>query len=135
MSSSKPTAFGRPPIKPGVWEEIREWFKEQPTITKWHLVFAVTFPLLLTFRLLSVNYLLFDVRSLVKSAQVWRVFTPFFITKVSVQFVLSLVSLYQQSKYLETITFGVRPADYLYFMILSASFITVFPFCCLVITS
>lgn len=99
--------------------ELRKWFSEQPFTTKWLTVFSLTIPLLMKFQIISPSWLVWHWESITWRFQVWRMFTSLFLTGVNFNFIIALYFRFQYSFYLETGYFAGRPADYLYFLILS----------------
>lgn len=107
------------------WRDFRHWFAEQPFTTKWITVLSLALPLLMRLQVISPHWLVWHWESISRRAQVWRMLTAPFLTRVNFNFIIALYFRFQYSLYLETGYFAGRPADYAYFVLLSTLLINV----------
>lgn len=107
------------------WQEFRHWFAEQPFTTKWITVFSLVLPLLMRLQVIGPHWLVWHWESISRRAQVWRMVTALFLTRVNFNFIIALYFRFQYSLYLETGYFAGRPADYTYFVLLTTLLINV----------
>ncbi|KAH3763212.1 derlin 1 [Pelomyxa schiedti] len=93
--------------------DISAWWATVPQVTKWQISLHGGFTLAASFGLISVERLLLSFDAVFRYLQVWRIFTCFFLWKLSFHFMFQLYFLYRHSRSLEEDDFRGRPADYL----------------------
>lgn len=101
--------------------DIGDWFRSIPLISKWWFSLSIILPLLGRIGLINGFYMVLDFGLVVYNFQFWRIATCFVFYPISPQtgfhYLMNLYFLYSYSTRLETGLFDGRPADYL-FMIL-----------------
>lgn len=101
--------------------DIGDWYRNIPLVTKYWFTGSVIFPLLGRFGFLSLSTLLLDYESLIYGFQIWRPFTALLsyplMPQTGFHYLLNLYFLYSYSVRLETGVFDGKPADYLFLLI------------------
>jgi len=104
--------------------DIGDWFRSIPLITRWWFVLSIVFPLLGRIGILSPYYMVLDFAAVVYKFQIWRLFTSIVFFPLSPRngfhYLINLYFLYNYSTRLETGTFAGRPADYLFLLIFNS---------------
>ncbi|CAI9715442.1 Hypothetical predicted protein [Octopus vulgaris] len=93
--------------------DIGDWFRSIPRITKFWFVGSIALPLAAKFGLLSPVMLILRYDFVVYKFQIWRLLTSVLYYPVGFHYLLNLYFLYSYSVRLETGTFLGRPADYI----------------------
>uniref|UniRef100_A0A0L8GRN5 Derlin n=1 Tax=Octopus bimaculoides TaxID=37653 RepID=A0A0L8GRN5_OCTBM len=96
--------------------DIGDWFRSIPRITKFWFVGSIVLPIAARFGLLSPIWLILRYEFVVYKFQIWRLLTSVLYYPTSgpqgFHYLLNLYFLYSYSVRLETGTFLGRPADY-----------------------
>lgn len=100
--------------------DIGDWYRNIPLVTKYWFTGSVILPLLGRFGLISVRSLMLDYDSLIHGFQIWRPVTALFsyplMPQTGFHYLLNLYFLYSYSTRLETGVFDGKPADYLFML-------------------
>jgi len=104
--------------------DIGDWFRSIPIISRWWFSLTVIFPLAGRIGLLNPFYMILNFDLVFKHFQIWRLFTTFVFLPLSpmtgFHYLLNLYFLYSYSTRLETGLFDGRPADMLFMLIFNA---------------
>lgn len=105
--------------------DIGDWYRNIPQITKYWFTGSVIFPLIGRIGLVNPASMVLDYASLVHKFQIWRIVTsvlyfPIF-PQTGFMYLLNLYFLYSYSTRLETGVFDGRPADYLYLLLFNSA--------------
>lgn len=104
--------------------DIGDWFRSIPLITRWWFVLSIIFPLLGRIGLISPYYMFLEFSLVFYKFQIWRLFTSFVFMVLSPQtgfhFLINLYFLYSYSTRLEGGLFDGRPADMLFMLVFNA---------------
>ncbi|GAB1598273.1 derlin-1-like [Argonauta hians] len=96
--------------------DIGDWFRSIPRITKFWFVGSIALPIAARFGLLSPLWLILRYEFVIYKFQIWRLLTSVLYYPISgprgFHYLLNLYFLYSYSVRLETGTFLGRPADY-----------------------
>ncbi|KAJ2364855.1 hypothetical protein IW150_006374, partial [Coemansia sp. RSA 2607] len=98
---------------------LANWYGSQPPVTKLLLTCIVTCTLSASMRMVPYYYMPLYWPYVWKGFQVWRLFTGFLTTHVSLNEAIMIVALYYYSSDLESQEFGGRAADYVWFILFS----------------
>lgn len=101
--------------------DVGDWFRGIPIITRWWFVLSIIFPLLGKIGLLHPLYMVLDFNLVAYKFQIWRLITSFIYFPLNpstgFHYLINLYFLYSYSTRLETGVFDGRPADYLFLII------------------
>jgi derlin-1 len=97
--------------------DIADWFRRIPLLTKYWFSASIIVPLTAKLGLVSVRSLLLDYSSLVHGFQIWRPLTALLYFPTGFPYLLNIYFLYNYSTQLETGVFDGRPADYLFLLL------------------
>lgn len=104
--------------------DIGDWFRSIPLISRWWFMLSIIFPLLGRVGLLSPYYMILNFELVVYKFQIWRLFTCIVFFPLSpmtgFHYLINLYFLYNYSTRLEGGIFDGRPADYLFLLIFNA---------------
>jgi len=104
--------------------DIGDWFRGIPIITRWWFVSSIIFPLLGKIGLLHPFYMILDFDMVVYKFQIWRLITSIIYFPLGpgtgFHYLINLYFLYSYSTRLESGVFDGRPADYLFLLIFNA---------------
>jgi len=104
--------------------DIGDWFRGIPIVTRWWFVLSIVFPLLGRIGLLHPYYMLLDFDLVVYKFQIWRLITSIIFFPLApgtgFHYLINLYFLYSYSSRLEQGIFDGRPADYLFLLIFNA---------------
>ncbi|KAJ1723689.1 hypothetical protein LPJ53_001970 [Coemansia erecta] len=98
---------------------IANWYSSLPPVTKQLLTCVVTCTLTVSMRMVPSHYMPLYWPWVWKGFQVWRLFTGFLTTHVSLNEAIMIVALYYYSSDLESQEFAGRTADYVWFILFS----------------
>jgi derlin-1 len=100
--------------------DIGDWYRNIPMMTKYWFSGSVIFPLLGKIGLLSIQSMVLHFHSLIYRFQIWRPVTALFFYPITPQtgfhYLMNLYFLYSYSSRLETGVFDGKPADYLFML-------------------
>ena len=107
----------------GGGDDLRQWYREIPLVTRSFISGTLLLGFLATFNLIAINKLLFVSELVRMKFQVWRLITPFlFSGKFSFNFAMHLMVMYENFKRYESNPFntgaGGNSADFLYMIII-----------------
>ncbi|XP_065676587.1 derlin-1-like [Hydra vulgaris] len=104
--------------------DIGDWFRSIPIVTRWWFSSSIAFPLLGRFGILKLYYMILDFHLVVYKFQIWRLFTSFVYLPLSPQngfhYLINLYFLYNYSTRLETGLYDGKPADYLFMLVFNS---------------
>lgn len=104
--------------------DIGDWFRGIPIVSRWWFVLSIIFPLLGRIGLLHPFYMILDFEFVAYKFQVWRLITSIIYYPLGpgtgFHYLINLYFLYSYSTRLETGIFDGRPADYLFLLIFNA---------------
>lgn len=104
--------------------DIGDWFRGIPIVTRWWFVLSIVFPLLGRIGLLHPYYMILDFELVVYKFQVWRLITSIIYFPLGpgtgFHYLINLYFLYSYSTRLESGIFDGRPADFLFLLIFNA---------------
>ncbi|XP_066928207.1 derlin-1-like [Clytia hemisphaerica] len=104
--------------------DIGDWFRNIPIISRWWFTLSIMFPLLGRIGLLHPYYMVLSFQLIFYKFQIWRLFTCIVFFPLSPQtgfhYLINLYFLYSYSTRLETGVFDGRPADYLFLLIFNS---------------
>lgn len=118
--------------------DIGDWFRSIPIISRWWFVLSIAFPLAGRIGLLHPMYMFLSWELVAYRFQIWRLFTSLVFFPLSpmngFHYLINLYFLYNYSTRLESGLFDGRPADYLFLLIFNSialiiiGFIVTIPF-------
>lgn len=112
--------------------DIGEWYRSIPQITKYWFTGSVVLPLIARFGLISPLWLILRYDFVVYNFQIWRIFTSVLYYPISgsrgFHYLLSLYFLYSYSVRLETGIFDGRPADYVFMLLFNLTCLVIIGF-------
>ncbi|KXJ26931.1 derlin-1 [Exaiptasia diaphana] len=101
--------------------DIGDWFRGIPIITRYWFSLSIIFPLLGRIGLINAYYMLLDFGLVIYNFQIWRLLTCFVYYPISPQtgfhYLINLYFLYSYSTRLESGLFDGRPADFLFMLL------------------
>ncbi|XP_002734718.1 derlin-1-like [Saccoglossus kowalevskii] len=101
--------------------DIGDWYRGIPQMTRYWFSGSVVLPLLAKFGLLNPMYLILNFHFVVYNFQIWRPITSLFYYPIMPQtgfhYLINLYFLYNYSVRLETGIFDGKPADYLFMLL------------------
>jgi len=97
--------------------KFKEWYTGIPLVTRVVMTLSFAVPVLVNFSLLDVKTVAFIAPAIYEKLQIWRIFTHFFVGKLSFGFLMNLYFLYQSLTTLENQRFGGHKADYVWFFV------------------
>jgi len=104
--------------------DIGDWFRGIPIVSRWWFVLSIVFPLLGRIGLLHPFYMVLDFGMVAYKFQIWRLITSIIYYPLGpgtgFHYLINLYFLYSYSTRLETGIFDGRPADYLFLLIFNA---------------
>lgn len=126
----------------------REWIENLPIVTKYFVLLSAVIPVAMKLGLIPVSVLVWHFESITKRYEVishliymhvvhclifrivlifkmWRMFTSFFVTRTSLNFLFSLFFRFQYCYQLETIHFHQKSSDFFFFMFVCAILLNV----------
>ncbi|KAI7902641.1 Derlin [Cokeromyces recurvatus] len=109
-----------PPQHPPQRNEIVEWYKSIPPITKAIFTLSIVTTTVATFGLVSPSSLILYWPNVRNKLQLWRLVSCFFFNKLSLGFAFNLYFLYRNSIQLENEVFQGQPADYVFFHLVTS---------------
>jgi len=103
-----------------VWDNITEWYHNQPFFTRTYLSVCILFTILISLNLISSYHLFYTFEATFFKLHIWRPLTAFlFIEKLDAAFVVSLYVLYFSLNRLERqIVTGEKYAEFLWMIFL-----------------
>ncbi|KAI8369557.1 Der1-like family-domain-containing protein [Radiomyces spectabilis] len=109
-----------PPQQPSSGNEILEWYRSIPPVTRTLLTLSVTTSVSAAVGLVPPYQLMFLWPNVSRKLQLWRLVTCFFYSGVDLGYAMNLFFLYRYSAQLETEVFMGRTADYVYFYLITS---------------
>jgi len=104
--------------------DIGDWFRNIPIVSRWWFVLSIVFPLLGRIGLLHPYYMVLSFDFVFYKFQIWRLLTCIVFFPLSpmtgFHYLINLYFLYSYSTRLESGIFDGRPADYLFLLIFNA---------------
>lgn len=104
--------------------DIGDWYRGIPQITKYWFTGSIVLPLIGRFGFVNAMNLVLDYNSIVYRFQIWRLFTSVLyfpiLPQTGFMYLLNLYFLYSYSSRLETGAYQGRPADYLYLILFNS---------------
>ncbi|XP_032219163.2 derlin-1-like [Nematostella vectensis] len=101
--------------------EIGEWFRGIPLITRYWFLLSVVFPLLGRIGILHPLYMILNFDLVFYRFQIWRLLTAFVYYPITPQtgfhYLINIYFLYSYSTRLESGLFDGRPADFLFMLL------------------
>ncbi|XP_064641450.1 derlin-1-like [Lineus longissimus] len=112
--------------------DIGDWYRSIPQISRYWFTLAVAFPLLGKIGLLSPYYMILDWNLFFHKFQIWRPITALFYYPITpmtgFHYLINLYFLYSYSTRTETGVFDGRPADYLFMLIFNSVILVIIGF-------
>merc|ERR1712142_641309 len=104
--------------------DIGDWFRGIPIVTRWWFSLSIIFPLLGRIGLFHPYYMILDFELVAYKFQIWRLITSIIYFPLSpatgFHYLINLYFLYSYSTRLEQGIFDGRPADFLFLLIFNA---------------
>lgn len=97
--------------------DIADWFRRIPQITKYWFTGSLIVPLVARLGLVNARWLVLNYGLLIHSFQIWRPLTAVLYFPTGFPYLLNLYFLYNYSTQLETGIYDGRPADYLFLLL------------------
>ncbi|CAF0964187.1 unnamed protein product [Adineta steineri] len=94
--------------------DLGQWYKSIPPITRTWFTACVVVPFATRFKIVNPINLTLHVRPIIRRFQIWRLLTCLLFYPLSFDYLINLYFLYQYSSRLETSTFDGKPADYVF---------------------
>jgi Der1-like family protein len=107
------------------FREFKTWFGQQPFVTKYITVLSVLIPTLLRLNPPLIYSLVFT-PEIWRRAQIWRLFSHFFASFLSVPFVMSLLLRVRYSYQLERIMGSVKYAYFISFVMVLLNLVNLY---------
>lgn len=104
--------------------DIGEWFRGIPIVTRWWFILSIVFPLLGRVGLFHPYYMILDFELVAYKFQLWRPITSILFFPLGpgtgFHYLINLYFLYSYSTRLESGLFDGRPADFLFLLVFIA---------------
>jgi len=97
--------------------KIKEWYTGIPFVTRCFMTMSFIIPVLMEFGFLTTKTVALIGPAVYEKLQLWRLFTHFFVSKLSFGFLMNIFFLYQSLSSLENGKFYGRTADFVWFFI------------------
>jgi hypothetical protein len=97
--------------------KLKEWYTGIPLVTRTFMTLSFAIPLLMQFGFLQSKTVALIAPAIYEKLQIWRLFTHFFVGKLSFGFLMNLYFLYQSLIALENQRFYGHKADYVWFFV------------------
>ncbi|KAI9250609.1 Derlin [Sporodiniella umbellata] len=104
-----------PPNTPPQRNEVIEWYKSLPVVTRFLLSAMVTTTTASSLGFVNPSTLIYYWPEVKQRLQLWRLVSCFFVNKLSLDFAFNAYFFYTNSLQLETQVFQNQPADYVFF--------------------
>lgn len=95
---------------------VERWFRGIPPCSRVLFAASCIVPLLVTLQLVNASWLVWNCNDFLGRAQLWRVFSPFFVASVSLSSLYSMYLRYKYASQLESEVYGSQPADFVFFL-------------------
>ncbi|ORX46902.1 hypothetical protein BCR36DRAFT_585007 [Piromyces finnis] len=100
-----------------VFTKFKEWYTGIPLVTRYIMTLSFAVPILMNFGIVGTKTIALIGPAIYEKLQIWRLFTHFFVNKLSFGFLMNIFFLYQSLSTLENQQFYGRKADYVWFFV------------------
>lgn len=108
---------GNPNNEESILIKFKNWYTGIPIVTRSIMTLSFALPILLEFGLVGTKTIALIGPAIYEKLQIWRLFTHFFVNKLSFGYLMNLYFLYQSLSALESGEFMNRTADFVWYFV------------------